>query len=199
MSGYSGRKGLSTGVHDPLYARVVAFESGTRRLVLVSTDLIGFYQTYGPIRDAICDRFDLKPCEIFLSGTHTHSGPTPTLSEDGHRNNLEYTQSLKAKLLEAIGQAIAIFCATGGLLDDLSVDEVGEFEIGVLEYIKTEQKELYDEIMSDRSLDDARLKRLRFVIDEYKETAYTELVKARKRTARQAKLAEQAAQQASES
>ena len=46
MSGYSGRKGLSTGVHDPLYARVVVFESGTRRLVLVSTDLIGFYQTY---------------------------------------------------------------------------------------------------------------------------------------------------------
>ena len=106
MSGYSGRKGLSTGVHDPLYARVVVFESGTRRLVLVSTDLIGFYQTYEPIRDAICDRFDLKPCEIFLSGTHTHSGPTPTLSEDGHPNNLEYTQSLKAKLLEAIGQAI---------------------------------------------------------------------------------------------
>ncbi len=106
MSGYAGRKGLSTGVHDPLCARVVAFESGTKRLVLVSTDLIGFYRTYEPIREAICDRFDLKPSEIFLTGTHTHSGPTPTLSEDGHPNNLEYTQSLKAKLLEAIGQAI---------------------------------------------------------------------------------------------
>ena len=78
MSGYSGRKGLSTGVHDPLYARIVVFESGTRRLVLVSTDLIGFYSTYEPIRDAICDRFDLEPCELFLSSTHTHSGPTPT-------------------------------------------------------------------------------------------------------------------------
>ncbi len=106
MSGYAGRKALSTGVHDRLYARIVAFESGTKRLVLVSADLIGFYQTYEPIRDAICDRFDLKPCEIFLSATHTHSGPTPTLSEDGHPNNLEYTRSLKAKLLEAIGQAI---------------------------------------------------------------------------------------------
>jgi neutral ceramidase len=106
MSGYAGRKGLSTGVHDPLYARVVAFESGTKRLVLVSADLIGFYRTYEPIREAICDRFNLKPCEIFLAGTHTHSGPTPTLNEDGHPNNLEYTQSLKAKLLEAIGQAI---------------------------------------------------------------------------------------------
>ncbi len=106
MSGYSGRKELSAGVHDPLYARVVAFESAGRRLVLVSTDLIGFYGTYEPIRDAICDQFDLKPCEIFLSGTHTHSGPTPTLGEDGHPNNLDYTRSLKAKLLEATGQAV---------------------------------------------------------------------------------------------
>ncbi len=106
MSGYSGRKELSTGVHDPLYARIVAFESAGKRLVLVSTDLIGFYGTYEPIRDAICDQFDLKPCEIFLSGTHTHSGPTPTLSEDGHPNNVEYTRSLKAMLLDATGQAI---------------------------------------------------------------------------------------------
>lgn len=106
MSGYAGRKELSTGVHDPLYARIVVFESGTQRLVLVSTDLIGFYSTYEPIRDAICDRFDLEPCELFLSSTHTHSGPTPTLSENGHPNNLEYTQNLKAKLLEAVGKAI---------------------------------------------------------------------------------------------
>ena len=106
MSGYAGRKDLSTGVHDRLYARVVAFQSSSQRLVLVSTDLIGFYNTYEPIRDAICDRFDLEPRELFLSSTHTHSGPTPTLGEDRHPNNLEYTQNLKAKLLEAIGLAI---------------------------------------------------------------------------------------------
>jgi hypothetical protein len=106
MSGYAGRKDPSTGVHDRLYARIVAFQSSSQRLVLVSTDLIGFYNTYEPIRDAICDRFDLEPRELFLSGTHTHSGPTPTLGEDRHPNNLEYTQNLKAKLLEAIGLAI---------------------------------------------------------------------------------------------
>ena len=89
----------------------MAFQSGNQRLVLVSSDLIGFYRTYEPIRDAICDRFDLKPCDLFLSSTHTHSGPTPTLSEKGpfgkeaHPNNLQYTQGLKAKLLEVTGQA----------------------------------------------------------------------------------------------
>jgi hypothetical protein len=34
MSGYASRKGLSEGVHDPLSARVVAFESGRDRLYL---------------------------------------------------------------------------------------------------------------------------------------------------------------------
>lgn len=106
MSGYGSRKELSTGIHDRLYARVVAFESAGSRLVLVSTDLIGFYGTYEPIRDAICDQLDLKPCEIFLSSTHTHAAPTPTLSANGHPNNVEYTGMLRAKLLEATREAI---------------------------------------------------------------------------------------------
>ena len=106
LSGYGGRTEPSTGVHDPLSARIVAFQSGTQRLVLVSTDLIGYYDTYEPIRDAICERFSLKPGEIFLSAIHTHSGPTPTLEPDGYANNVEYTQVLKTRLLEAVGQAL---------------------------------------------------------------------------------------------
>jgi hypothetical protein len=107
MSGYGSRRDVSTGVHDPLYARIVAFESGGGRLVLISADLIGFYdETAERFRDAICRRFDLKPCQVFLCGTHTHSAPTLSLSENGHPNNVEYTQSLKAKLLEVVGQAI---------------------------------------------------------------------------------------------
>jgi len=125
--------------------------------------------------------------------------PTSQKQLDRGRRIVRLLTQKQYEPMEAIDQAIAIFCATGGLLDDLSVDEISEFETGAIEYVRTEQKELYDEIVSDRSLDDARLKRLRFVIDEYKETAYTELVKARKRAARQAKLAEQAAQKESES
>ena len=43
MAGYSSRTKLSEGVHDPLSARVVVFENNGTRLVLVSTDLSGFY------------------------------------------------------------------------------------------------------------------------------------------------------------
>jgi len=106
LSGYASRKQLSTGVHDPLYARVVTLERNGKRLVLVSVDFIGFYQTYEPMRDAICARFGLQPSELFLCGTHSHSAPTPTFTSDPHPNNLAFTKRLQAKLLDAIGQAI---------------------------------------------------------------------------------------------
>jgi len=109
MSGYAGRKGLSQGVHDPLSARVVAFAGGDKRLVLVSTDLIGFYNdTADDFRKTLLEEFELEPSELFLTGIHTHAGPTPTLdAEKGHPNNVEYTKNLKVKLTEIIGKALS--------------------------------------------------------------------------------------------
>ncbi len=107
MSGYAGRKGLSTGVHDPLSARIVAFESNGRRFVLVSSDLIGFYDgTTEHVRKVILNEFDLEPSELFLSSIHTHAGPALTIDkEEGHPHNLEYTETLTAKLIEVIRKA----------------------------------------------------------------------------------------------
>lgn len=108
MAGYGSRTGLSKGVHDPLSARAVAFENNGKRLVLVSTDIIGFYNgTAGHLRKIILDEFKLKPSELFLSAIHTHSGPSLTIDKKkGHSNNLEYTESLKDKLIEVIREAL---------------------------------------------------------------------------------------------
>ncbi len=108
MSGYASRKDLSTGVHDPLSARVLAFEVAGKRLVLVSTDLIGFYDgTAESMREALLCKFDLEPSELFLTAIHTHAGPTLTMDpERGHANNVEYTETLKDKLTEAVRQAL---------------------------------------------------------------------------------------------
>jgi neutral ceramidase len=107
MAGYASRTGLSTGVHDRLSARVVAFEAEGKRLVLVSTDLIGFYDgTAEYLRRAIVGKFKLEESELLLSAIHTHSAPSLTTDQEkGHKNNLEYTEGLKAKLMEAIGEA----------------------------------------------------------------------------------------------
>ncbi len=108
LSGYASRKDLSTGVHDPLSARVAAFESSGKRLVLVSTDLIGFYDgTAEDFRKAILAKLNLQPAELFLTGIHTHSAPTLTLDKDkGHENNLKYTESVRDKLIKVVAEAL---------------------------------------------------------------------------------------------
>jgi hypothetical protein len=109
MSGYANRKGLSQRVHDPLSARVVAFETGGRRLVLVSTDVIGFYgDTADAIRDAIVKAHGLEPSQLFLAAIHTHAGPTVTLDrEEGHASNVAYTEKLQKTLVGVVGDALA--------------------------------------------------------------------------------------------
>lgn len=108
MSGYAGRKDPSTGVHDPLSARVLAFEVGGKRLVLVSADLIGFYGGTAQImRSALLAKCNLKPSELFLTATHTHAGPRLTADKKrGRASNLEYTESLKGKLIKVVRQTL---------------------------------------------------------------------------------------------
>ena len=108
MAGYGARTALSKDVHDPLSARVVAFENDGRRLVLVSSDLIGYYGgTAEQMRKVIVDEFQLKPSELFLSAIHNHDGPALTLDkEKGHPNNVEYTKELEGKLVNVIREAL---------------------------------------------------------------------------------------------
>ena len=68
MSGYGARKALSDGVHDPLSARIIVFENDGRRLVIVSSDLIGFYgDTCKHFRKTILSEFGLSPSELLLT------------------------------------------------------------------------------------------------------------------------------------
>ncbi|MBL7187425.1 MAG: neutral/alkaline non-lysosomal ceramidase N-terminal domain-containing protein [Phycisphaerae bacterium] len=107
MAGYSSRTQLSEGIHDPLLARAVVFENNGKRLVLVSTDIIGFYSgTADHFRQIILKEFKLEPGELFLSSVHTHAGPGLTIDkENGHPNNLEYTKDLEGTLVKLIRQA----------------------------------------------------------------------------------------------
>jgi hypothetical protein len=111
MSGYGARTGLSTGVHDPLSARVIIFKNNGKRLVLVSSDLLGYYGgTAEYMRKAILNEFQLDPSELFLCAIHTHAGPTLTMDkEKGHPNNLEYTEQLKGKLIKLIREGLSNF------------------------------------------------------------------------------------------
>lgn len=108
LAGYASRNELSKGVHDPLSARVLAFEHEGRRLVLVSTDLIGFYGgSAEAIRKAILTTTHLDPSELFLTAIHTHSGPNVGIDEDrGKPSNIAYTKELGPKLASAVKEAL---------------------------------------------------------------------------------------------
>ena len=107
MSGYAGRTALSEGIHDRLFVRAIAFESSGKRLVMVSTDLVGWGDAYAFLQKPLLTQFSLKPEELLMGTTHTHSGPTATLkTETTHPNNIAYTEGLRAKLAKVIGDAL---------------------------------------------------------------------------------------------
>ena len=107
LAGYASRKELSEGMHDPLFARAIAFEKDEQRLVLVAIDNCGFYNsTAEPLRQAVLTSSGLKPSELFLCATHTHSAPALGLdSQKSHSNNVHYTQWLEGRLAEVVRQA----------------------------------------------------------------------------------------------
>jgi len=142
LSGYASRKGLSTGVHDPLSARVLAFEAAGRRLVLVSVDIIGFYDgTDEYLRSTLLKEFSLQPSELFLCAIHTHAAPSPTVNrERGHANNVEYMETLRGKLTDVIRRALdgmqpvsvgvgVGYCPVGMNRRELRVNDKGESSI----------------------------------------------------------------------
>jgi neutral ceramidase len=108
LMGYSSRTNLSHGVHDPLSARALAFEQDGHRLVLVSTDILGFYYgTADAIGGAIRAACGLAMPELFLCAIHTHSAPTVVLDPaKGHAHNVAYSKILQAKLIEVAQTAL---------------------------------------------------------------------------------------------
>ena len=75
MWGYGNRKGPSTGVLDPLYARVLVLEAGDKKLALVALDL---GRPFGPVsltrlREAAQKSSGIS--YLLVVASHTHSGP----------------------------------------------------------------------------------------------------------------------------
>jgi hypothetical protein len=68
---------VSTGVHDPLYAKAIVISDGRTTLGWVTMDL-GYVDTpfTRAVRSAVADRVGADIDEVLLSSSHTHSGPT---------------------------------------------------------------------------------------------------------------------------
>lgn len=113
MAGYAARKKPSEGVSQKLNAKALALEEKSgARLVIVTLDLIGVPRAVreGVERQAR-SRFQLRPEEILLNASHTHSGPSPYprgVADPAFVDKATaYGHMLEEKIVEVLGNALA--------------------------------------------------------------------------------------------
>lgn len=88
LTGFGGRPGPSSTVHDDLFARAVVLASGNARVALVSLDLLGLApELTGAIRRHVARATGIPTEALLLNCSHTHAGPaTITLRGLGERD-----------------------------------------------------------------------------------------------------------------
>jgi hypothetical protein len=125
MHGYFFER-LSTGVKDPLYARVVVFKQGVEAAAFVFCDLIGVPAAVAaPAREKASELAGIPADHIAVAGTHTHTGPQffmaindywheRAIAKSGNDpyDSAPYRGELVDKIAEAIAQAKANLAPT---------------------------------------------------------------------------------------
>lgn len=105
LAGFGAKGRRPTGVHDPLYARVVLLREGKKTVALVGLDLLGFYLNDTRALRALWEKGDPSR-SLFVHATHTHSGPDtvglwgPTIGVSGI--NRRYMARVNARVAEAL-------------------------------------------------------------------------------------------------
>ena len=113
MSGYGERHGaLSTGVHDPLFARALTLEKGDVTVCLVSCDMLVI--TKGLRRNVEKRIEDLDLTMLTLAATHTHSGPGGYLKNFIFERLVmgRYDAKIEELLASRIAEAVREACAS---------------------------------------------------------------------------------------
>jgi neutral ceramidase len=100
----------ATGIHDTCYARAVVLSSGRVKCAIVSLDLCFMPAN---VKTAVLTRIGaigIAPSSLFLSSTHTHSGPDPLTLHSGNTGPAGalsvYNPNLLDWMADRIGQAI---------------------------------------------------------------------------------------------
>lgn len=99
LMGYANRDGGADGVDEPLHARAVVVETGSARVALCTVDLCWISdRVVAAARRRIAESAAVPADAIFVSATHTHSGPEDT-------DQLCWSDGLDAHIAAAVVQA----------------------------------------------------------------------------------------------
>lgn len=87
----------------------------------------------------------------------------------GKRTN-EMLKQLQYQPLPEAFEVLSIAAVTGGLLDDIAAEEVGNFEKGFHEYVKKHDKKLLETLGSGAKVTDDTMKDIKKLADQFKKT-----------------------------
>ncbi len=103
---FRGRRNI--GVRDPLWCRVLTFNDGTRRNVIVVSDMISSGQLpCRLLRTELAEMYALYPESVMFVATHTHSGACISCCDIGYGEaNPEFLANWRATVKKTVGEAI---------------------------------------------------------------------------------------------
>lgn len=117
LAGYAGRNRPADKVDHPLLVQALALQNATgERFVFVALDNCEVSRAFmQPLLQQFADKFQLRPGQVAVVSSHTHSAPVldQTLTDmaqplPADREVIEkYSRLLQTQLVEAIGAALA--------------------------------------------------------------------------------------------
>jgi len=108
LTGFISRLGPSTGIHDPLFARALALDTGGQQVMLITCDLLALDAPFvSAARAAIWDATGMPENKIMITCTHTHSGPATIFLRDCGEVDTPYLDRLRLRLVDAAQEALS--------------------------------------------------------------------------------------------
>lgn len=106
LTGYVGRIGPSTRVHDDLFATALVLDDGATRIGIVSVDIIGTDLAQdAALRESVSRASGIAPDNLMIAASHTHSGPAIGILRQCGVPDEAYVRRLFAQIAAATNQA----------------------------------------------------------------------------------------------
>ncbi len=97
----------SKDIRDRLWARAMALENGTERIVIITCDLVGISpDTTRRVRDLLHGQEGLAPSQVMICCSHTHSGPAPGVYVGWGDPDWPYLEVLPRRIAAAASAAL---------------------------------------------------------------------------------------------
>src|SRR5690606_33008040 len=92
----------ATEIMDPLYVRAVALRNDAKTLLIINCDLIGLdFSVVDFLKTAFRQKAGMKPEDVLILSTHTHSGPATGILRGCGEVDPEYIEFAKAQIMKA--------------------------------------------------------------------------------------------------